>query len=102
MRPVKITFGEMRSGGGPTGILVYCADYRCSHSIAISDGTMTCGSLTLSRASSARRAASAEPMCDRISRRHGWGRRHEVRRASPLRRSLEGRAPHRRDRHREL
>jgi hypothetical protein len=24
MRPVKITFGEMRSGGGPTGILVYC------------------------------------------------------------------------------
>jgi hypothetical protein len=36
MRPVKITFGEMRSGGGPTGILVYCADYRCSHSIAMS------------------------------------------------------------------
>jgi len=33
MRPQKITFGEMRSGGGPTGILVYCADYRCSHSI---------------------------------------------------------------------
>jgi hypothetical protein len=25
MRPQKITFGEMRSGGGPTGILVYCA-----------------------------------------------------------------------------
>jgi hypothetical protein len=36
MRPVKITFGEMRSGGGPTGILVYCADYRCSHSIEMS------------------------------------------------------------------
>jgi hypothetical protein len=33
MRPQKITFGEMRAGGGPTGILVYCADYRCSHSI---------------------------------------------------------------------
>jgi len=30
MRPQKITFGEMRSAGGPTGILVYCADYRCS------------------------------------------------------------------------
>jgi hypothetical protein len=28
--PAKITFGEMRSGGGPTGIVVYCADYRCS------------------------------------------------------------------------
>jgi hypothetical protein len=36
MRPVKITFGEMRPGGGPTGILVYCADYRCSQSIAMS------------------------------------------------------------------
>jgi hypothetical protein len=36
MRAVKITFGEMRSGGGPTCILVYCADYRCSHSIAMS------------------------------------------------------------------
>jgi hypothetical protein len=34
--PQKITFGEMRSGGGPTGILVYCADYRCSHSIEMS------------------------------------------------------------------
>jgi len=36
MRPQKITFGEMRSCGGPTGILVYCADYRCSHSMAMS------------------------------------------------------------------
>jgi hypothetical protein len=32
----KITFGEMRSGGGPTGVLVYCADYRFSHSIEMS------------------------------------------------------------------
>ena len=32
----KSTFGEMRSSGGPTGILVYCADYRCSHSIEMS------------------------------------------------------------------
>jgi hypothetical protein len=36
MRPQKITFGEMRSGGGATGIMVYCADYRCSHSIEMS------------------------------------------------------------------
>jgi hypothetical protein len=35
-RPQKITFGEMRSGGEPTGILVYCADYRRSHSIEMS------------------------------------------------------------------
>jgi hypothetical protein len=33
-RPVKITFGEMRAAG-TIGILVYCADYRCSHSIAM-------------------------------------------------------------------
>jgi hypothetical protein len=34
-RPEKITFGEMRSSG-VCGILIYCADYTCSHSIAIS------------------------------------------------------------------
>jgi hypothetical protein len=34
-RPQKITFAEMRDTG-VRGILVYCADYRCSHSIAVS------------------------------------------------------------------
>ena len=34
-RPEKITFGEMRSSG-VRGVLIYCADYHCSHSIAIS------------------------------------------------------------------
>jgi hypothetical protein len=34
-RPQKITFGEMREMG-VRGLLVYCADYRCSHSMAIS------------------------------------------------------------------
>jgi hypothetical protein len=34
-RPQKITFQEMRSSG-VRGILIYCADYTCSHSIAIS------------------------------------------------------------------
>jgi hypothetical protein len=34
-RPQKITFAEMRSSG-VRGLLVYCADYRCSHHIAIS------------------------------------------------------------------
>ena len=33
-RPVKITFAEMRDSG-VRGILVYCSDYRCSHSIAL-------------------------------------------------------------------
>jgi len=31
----KITFAEMRESG-IRGLLVYCADYRCSHSITIS------------------------------------------------------------------
>jgi hypothetical protein len=34
-RPRKITFAEMRESG-VRGIIIYCADYRCSHSIAIS------------------------------------------------------------------
>ena len=34
-RPQKITFGEMRESG-VRGLLIYCADYHCSHSIAIS------------------------------------------------------------------
>jgi hypothetical protein len=34
-RPEKITFGEMREEG-VRGVLVYCGDYRCSHSIALS------------------------------------------------------------------
>jgi hypothetical protein len=34
-RPQKITFGEMR-GASVRGLLIYCSDYKCSHSIAIS------------------------------------------------------------------
>jgi hypothetical protein len=34
-RPTKITFGEMRESG-VRGVLIYCADYHCSHHIAIS------------------------------------------------------------------
>jgi hypothetical protein len=33
--PQKITFAEMRESGA-RGLLVYCAGYRCSHSIAVS------------------------------------------------------------------
>jgi hypothetical protein len=33
-RPVRITFAEMRDSG-VRGILVYCTDYRCSHSTAL-------------------------------------------------------------------
>jgi hypothetical protein len=34
-RPQKITFAEMRDMG-VRGILVDCADYHCSHSLALS------------------------------------------------------------------
>jgi hypothetical protein len=34
-RRPKISFAEMRDIG-VRGILVYCADYRCGHSLAIS------------------------------------------------------------------
>ena len=34
-RPQKITFAEMRESG-VCGLLVYCADFRRSHSMAIS------------------------------------------------------------------
>jgi hypothetical protein len=34
-RPQKITFGEMRSSG-VRGLLIYCSDFHCSHSLAIS------------------------------------------------------------------
>jgi hypothetical protein len=38
-RPQKIAFAEVRDMG-VHGLLVYCADYRCSHSIAISADQM--------------------------------------------------------------
>jgi hypothetical protein len=62
-RPQKITFGEMRSTG-VRGLLIYCADYHCSHSIAIvqTGGRMTSGCQISSRSSSARPAATAAPM----------------------------------------
>jgi hypothetical protein len=34
-RPEKITLGEMRASG-VRGLVVFCADYHCSHSMAIS------------------------------------------------------------------
>ncbi|WP_246790136.1 hypothetical protein [Bradyrhizobium sp. CCBAU 51765] len=33
-RPLKITFGEMREMG-LSGVLVFCPDYRCSHSLRL-------------------------------------------------------------------
>jgi hypothetical protein len=35
IREQKITVGEMRDSG-VRGLLIYCADYKCSHSVKIS------------------------------------------------------------------
>ena len=35
--PTKITLGEMRQSG-PRRVLVYCGDYKCSHSVVIVAG----------------------------------------------------------------
>ena len=34
VREQKITLGEMRESG-PTRLLVYCSDYRCTHNVTI-------------------------------------------------------------------
>jgi hypothetical protein len=34
-RPTKITFDEMRDMG-VRGVVIYCQDYKCSHSLALS------------------------------------------------------------------
>jgi hypothetical protein len=66
--PQKITFGEMREMG-VRGLLIYCADYRCSHCIAISgDAWPDDARLSdIRSASPAGSAASAVQMCGRIS-----------------------------------
>jgi hypothetical protein len=45
-RPQKITFREMRASG-VRGVLIYCADHKCSHSIEMSAGRWA-GNLRLS------------------------------------------------------
>jgi hypothetical protein len=59
----KITFAEMRASG-VRGILIYCADHKCSHSIAASriSGLTLPGFPISSRGMSARHVASAVPM----------------------------------------
>jgi hypothetical protein len=70
----KITFGEMREMG-VRGLLIYCSDYHCSHSIVISADRcrMMSGSPTSSRVSSAERAASAVLTFGRSSSRRDKG-----------------------------
>jgi hypothetical protein len=68
-RPTKITFGEMREYG-IRGVLIYCTDYKCSHSVAVmadqwADDVIL-GCRILRTVSPALPAASAAPTCGRI------------------------------------
>jgi len=58
-RQQKITLGEMRSSG-VRGLLVYCADYKCSHLAKIS-GDRWPDSLILNLDSFAKRAEKEAP-----------------------------------------
>ena len=35
MREQKITLGEMRANNGPRRLVVYCSDFKCSHSVVV-------------------------------------------------------------------
>jgi len=35
-REQKITLGEMRANGGPRLLIIYCGDFKCSHSVVVS------------------------------------------------------------------
>jgi len=73
-RQQKITFAEMR-WSGVRGLLIYCANYRCSHSIAISaDQWRNHVRLSIwNRGSSAGPAAREGLTCGPISRPRRWG-----------------------------
>lgn len=47
-RPQKITFAEMREQGVHGILIYYCADYHCSHSLAISGDILWPNDLRLS------------------------------------------------------
>ena len=67
-RQTKITFADMRDMG-VRGLLIYCSDYKCSHSTAISgdDGLMMFSCPIWKHGSFAKLVASEAPMFGRTS-----------------------------------
>ena len=81
-RPVKITFGEMRSSG-VRGLLVYCANYRCaavSQSSALIDGGTIFACQTLTRCLFVRPAGQGAPTSGLI---HNLCSQGKTRRSEP-------------------
>ena len=81
-REQKITLGEMRSSG-VWGLLIYCGDYKCAHSIESTpiDGRTMFGCPIWSPYSSARLAAIAARMSGRTLMQRSRGRSLPVRKA---------------------
>jgi hypothetical protein len=91
----KITFGEMRAAG-VRGLLIYCSNYKCSHSTAISgdrwpDGVRLSDLGAAFHLPGGQRAAKGAPTSGRISigRKRAAARRLRRFRA----RSARGRCP---------
>jgi hypothetical protein len=85
-RQQKITFAEMRASG-VRGLLIYCSDYKCSHSTAIS-GDRWPDDVRLSDIEpkfTARRAAREALMCGQTFRWQGWERDEAARRRDDFR-----------------
>ena len=59
-RPQKITFAEMRESG-VRGLLIYCADYHCSHSDSDRSVGSPAASFSLGQIPSAPRTRNAIP-----------------------------------------
>jgi len=78
-RQQKITFGEMR-GSGVDRVLIYCADYRCSHSIEMSAAGWPdqLRVPTLSIGSSAPHAVSVAPISGLTFDRQKWARTDKI------------------------
>jgi hypothetical protein len=66
----------MRSLNGPRWLIVYCSDFKCSHSVVI-DAAQWADEFacpTWSRSSPARPAVATAPMSGRCSRKRAWER----------------------------
>jgi hypothetical protein len=73
-REQKITLGEKRANNRRTRLIVYCSDFKCSHSVVV-DAASWGDEVRLSDlepSSPARRAAGGVPMSGR-SLRPAWG-----------------------------
>jgi hypothetical protein len=62
-RPQKITLGEMRASG-VRGLLIYCADYKCSHWIKISADQWSDDVRLRAHLVEIRQVAQRPPPCD--------------------------------------